>query len=295
MNSLGAGSGGSGYTSGREDASRTIEMLKIDRERLSKHLRPEHPKIIKLDEDIKRAQKLVDVYRKQNQEQIEAGRQALQLRMDNTKKFIEQWENKVSDSTERLAAANGLKESVARNQAMYDRLLSLLQNVDISRNIDQDTLTILEPASESSRSYKEGKALITQSTMFGLAIGCGIIFFMALRDDRFNSMVEVTESFGDNVVGQVPEMPGSEVANRSPLALLQSNDDRHMFAESYRNLRSALLYLAVDGKRPRTLLITSAVPNEGKSTVASNLACAIALGGSKVLLRGRRFAQRPHP
>jgi capsular exopolysaccharide synthesis family protein len=57
-----------------------------------------------------------------------------------------------------------------------------------------------------------------------------------------------------------------------------------MYAESYRNLRSALLYLMVDGQRPRVLLITSAVPNEGKSTVATNLARAMALGGSKVLL-----------
>jgi capsular exopolysaccharide synthesis family protein len=57
-----------------------------------------------------------------------------------------------------------------------------------------------------------------------------------------------------------------------------------MFAESYRNLRSALLYLTVDGQRPRVLLVTSAVPNEGKSTIATNLTRAMALGGSKVLL-----------
>jgi succinoglycan biosynthesis transport protein ExoP len=65
---------------------------------------------------------------------------------------------------------------------------------------------------------------------------------------------------------------------------LGNNDDRHMYVESYRNLRSALLYLAVDGVRPKVLMITSAVPNEGKSTIASNLSCAMALGGSRVLL-----------
>ena len=57
-----------------------------------------------------------------------------------------------------------------------------------------------------------------------------------------------------------------------------------MYAESYRNLRSALLYLSIEGRRPKVLLITSAVPNEGKSTIATNLARALALGGSKVLL-----------
>ena len=165
---------------------------------------------------------------------------------------------------------------------MYDRLTALLQNVDISRNIDQDTLAILDPASPSKRSYTEAKSMIIHSTIIGLGLGLGIICLMAVRDDRFSSVVEVTERFGDSVVGQVPEIP--EFSKAEPLALLEGNDDRHMYAESYRNLRSALLYLAVDGQRPKVVLITSAVPNEGKSTIATNLARALALGGSKVLL-----------
>jgi len=272
------------YNSGSEEAVRQIELLKAQREKLSKYLRPQHPKIVKLDSDIAQAQQLVDIYSKQNDEQIAAARQALDLKIQSTEIFVKKWEDKISESTALLASANTLKESIARNQGLYDRLLSLLQNVDISRNIDQDTLTILEPASPATRSYKEAKTMITQAGFLGLALGFGIIFLITLRDDRFVSLVEVTESFGDNVVGQIPEIPELEAPGSSPLALLQGEDDRHMYAESYRNLRSALLYLAVDGHRPRVLLISSAVPNEGKSTVATNLARAMALGGSKVLL-----------
>jgi capsular exopolysaccharide synthesis family protein len=268
----------------RQDAARQIELLKAEREKLSKYLRPQHPKIVKLDEDISRAQTLVDLYRRQSLEQIAAIRQDLESKIANIQTFIKQWEAKVADSNARLAAANGLKTSVSRNQAMYDRLVALLQNVDISRNIDQESLAILEPASAAKRSYKEAQMLLVESGLVGLIIGCGIIALITVRDDRFNSMVEVTESFGDNVVGQVPEMPELAKTGDTPIALLQSNDERHMYAESYRNLRSALLYLAVDGKRPKVLLVTSAVPNEGKSTVATNLARAMALGGSKVLL-----------
>jgi polysaccharide biosynthesis transport protein len=268
-------------TAGRYDAVRQIELLKLDRQRLSKYLRPQHPKIVKLDEEIARSQKLIDVYRQQNQEQITTARQALQIRMDDTKAFIKQWEDKLSDSNTRIAAADGLKQNVARNQVMYDRLVALLQNVDISRNIDQDTLAILEPASPATRSYQEVKSMMTQRVMIGLVLGLGIVFLLALRDDRFMSVVEVTDKFGDNVVGQVPEVP--KLAGAAP-ALLESNDERHIYAESYRNLRSALLYLAIDGQRPKVLLITSAVPNEGKSTVASNLARVMAMGSSRVLL-----------
>jgi capsular exopolysaccharide synthesis family protein len=68
------------------------------------------------------------------------------------------------------------------------------------------------------------------------------------------------------------------------MSLLELNDPRYMYAESYRSLRSALLFLRVEGERPKVLLITSAVPHEGKSTIAANLARTLALGGSRVLL-----------
>jgi len=266
----------------RQSADKEIQLLKLERERLAKNLRPNHPKIIKLDQDITRSQRLLQVYHQQNQEQIAAAREALQIKIDSLTQAVKDWEDKIAAVNERVAVADSLKQNVLRNQGLYDRLTSLLQNVDISRNIDQETLTILEPASPAKRSYTQAKSMLTQSCIIGLGLGLGIIFLITLRDDRFNSMHEVTERFGDTVVGQVPDMP--ELAQPGPLVLLHDNDDRHMFAESYRNLRSALLYLTVDGKRPRVLLVTSAVPNEGKSTIATNLTRAIALGGSKVLL-----------
>lgn len=277
------GSGpGATPASGRIDADKEIELLKLQRDRLAKNLRPKHPKIVKLDQEIARAQKLLDFYRQQNHQQIETARQALQIKIDSVRQFVKEWEAKILTTSDRLATADSLKQDVVRNQGMYDRLSSLLQNVDIGRNIDQETLALLEPASTSTRSYKEAKTKLVQSVILGSGLGFGIIFLLAWRDDRFSSLVEVTERFGDNVVGQVPELAGR--ADKGPLMLLKDNDDRHMFAESYRNLRSALLYLMVDGKRPRVLLINSAVPNEGKSTVATNLARALALGGSKVVL-----------
>lgn len=276
-----SGSGASSG-SGRMDAKQQIEQLKAERDRLSKYLLPKHPKIVKLDEQIASAQKLLDFYSQQSQEQIEAARQALQIKIDSTQNFIKEYEDKVSEDNQKIAAADSLKQDVLSNQGMLDRLTALLQNVDISRNIDQDTLAILDPATPSKRSYSEGESMLVHYSIIGLVLGLGIVFFMAWRDDRFMSVVEVTERFGDSVVGQVPEIP--EFSKTAPLALLDGNDDRHMYAESYRSLRSALLYLMVEGRRPKVVLITSSVPNEGKSTIATNLARTLAMGGSKVLL-----------
>jgi succinoglycan biosynthesis transport protein ExoP len=268
--------------SGRMDAKQQIEQLKAERERLSQYLLPKHPKIVKLDEQITNAQQQIDFYSRQSHEQLDAARQSLQIKIDSVEKFIKEYEDKVSDDNKKIATADSLKQDVLNNQGLLDTLKTMLQSVDISRNIEQDTLAILDPASPATRSYAEAKAMLVHSIIIGLALGLGIVFLMALRDDRFMSMVEVTERFGDSVVGQVPEIP--EFSKTAPLTLLDGNDDRHMYAESYRSLRSALLYLSVDGRRPKVVLITSAVPNEGKSTIATNLARTMAMGGSKVLL-----------
>ena len=265
----------------RQSAFQQVELLKIEREKLSKYLRPKHPKIVKLDADIARGQKLLELYRNQNRGQLATTRQALKMRADSVQASIKEWEVKVVDANARIAEAEHLKLNVNRTQGLYDRLVGLLQNVDISRNIDQETLAILESASPAERSYKQELAALALAILGGLALGGGIIALITVRDDRFTSVIEVNATLGDAVVGLLPEVTQKDEVTMS---LLELNDPRYMYAESYRSLRSALLFLPVQGERPKVLLITSAVPNEGKSTIAANLARTLALGGSRVLL-----------
>ena len=269
-------------TSERQGASRDLELLKLQRERLSKFLRPKHPKIAQLDTQIQRAEKLIELFRNQSREQIAAAQQVLKLKMNGIQTSIKESLGKVLAANDRIADAERMKMNISRIQFHYDRVVNLLQNVDISRNIDQGTLAILDPASEAVRSYKQDVSLLAMTLVAGLLAGFGCVFLVAVRDDRFITLADVIEKLGDAVLGQVPEV--RKRRRKSPLPLLEIDDDRHVYAESYRNLRSALLYQGTDGQRPRVLLVTSAVPNEGKSTVAANLARILALGGSRVLL-----------
>jgi len=187
--------------------------------------------------------------------------------------------NAVVGEMGRIAEAERLKLNVQRVQSVYDRLALLLQNVGISRNIDQETLAILEPAVPAIRSYRQEINLLVAASVGGLGFGLAIIALIAFRDDRFTSVIEVNERFGDNIVGQVPELPDLERNGRIPL--LEIEDQRHMYAEAYRGIRSALLSVSAEKERPKVILITSAVPDEGKSTVAANLARTLpgGLGG----------------
>ncbi|MEY2429537.1 MAG: polysaccharide biosynthesis transport protein, partial [Verrucomicrobiota bacterium] len=272
----------SGAPSESQTAFKELELVRMQRERLSKYLRPKHPKIARLDVEIDRGQKLLEIYRRQNRDQLVNSRQALQLKIDNVVTSIKEWATNVVVANNRIAEAERLKLNVQRVQSVYDRLVMLVQNVGISRNIDQETLAILEPAAVARRSFTQEIGALVLSSAGGLGLGLGLIVLIAVRDDRFTSLVEINEKLSANIVGQVPEVTSFPPGGRLPL--LEIGDQRHAYAESYRNLRSAILFMAAEAQRPKVLLITSALPNEGKSTVAANLAKTLALGGARVVL-----------
>ncbi len=266
----------------RQAAFKELAALRLKREKLSKYFRPRHPKIVKLDGEIEQAEKLAQIYRDQNRDQLSAVSQAIKMRVESTRAAILEWQNKVVAANQRIAEADRLKSNVSRTQSLYDRLQILVQNVDVTRNLDQQTLAVLEPPSEVRRTYKMELALLGLAIFCGLSVGTGIVYVVGSRDDRFRSASDVTEQFGDTILGRVPEVRALRKKGRSPL--LANGDEPYAFAEAYRSLRSSLLFLPVAGERPRVILITSATAQEGKSTIAANLAKALALGSSRVLL-----------
>jgi capsular exopolysaccharide synthesis family protein len=101
-------------------------------------------------------------------------------------------------------------------------------------------------------------------------------------DDRMGSFTELQDLFDEEVLGQIPREKSCS-KTKEP-GLIQPEDERHAFVEAYRNLRSSLLYMSEAGQRPKTLLVTSSVPNDGKSLTSSNFAITMAGGGGRVLL-----------
>src|SRR5262249_54010121 len=84
------------------------------------------------------------------------------------------------------------------------------------------------------------------------------------------------------VIGQIPRTRLTQP--NGPRRLIAANE-QPAFAESFRGLRSFLLFMSNgQNDHPKVILITSAIPKEGKTTVASNLARTLAMSGSRVLL-----------
>jgi len=261
-------------------AKQAMQLLKAERETLSKDLRPKHPKIIKLNDEITKQEKLIELFRQDTVEKLETRRKSIGKQMENLQTNIKEWEAKSLDLSQRLAQFNRIKGKADRLKTLYDRLTNSLKEVNVSQSVDSgDQISIMEMAG-APISVRPG---LFKSLLIGL--GCGAVAGIAVLllldriDDRMASFGEFQHQFSENVLGQIPKEK-----TKGRVSLLQPDDARHVFAESYRNVRSSIFFMPYEGPRPKTLLITSSVPNEGKSTIASNLAITMALSGARTLL-----------
>jgi polysaccharide biosynthesis transport protein len=261
-------------------AKQQVQLLKAERDTLSKDLRPQHPKILKLNDEISKQEKLIEVFRGDAVEKLDTRRKSIGKQMENLQTNIKEWEAKALDLSQRLAQFNRVKGKVDRLKTLYDRLTNNLKEVDVSQVVDSgDQVSIMEMAT-APISVRPG---LIKSLLIGL--GCGALAGIAILllldriDDRMASFSEFQHYFSENVLGQIPK---EKVKGK--VMLLQPDDARHVFAESYRNVRSSIFFMPYEGPRPKTLLITSAVPNEGKSTISANLAITMALSGARTLL-----------
>jgi len=128
-----------------------------------------------------------------------------------------------------------------------------------------------------------------------LLIGAGVglllgLVYALLRhsvDRRLRSKEDVESKFPVSVVGSIPTAPvlDRKAGDAATIAVdsRDGNADQAPASEAFRKLRTNLMYMNVDNP-PRVVIVTSALPGEGKSTVAANLAAAIATSGEEVVL-----------
>ena len=273
----GAVTGQSGPLGDYMKAKQQIALLRARVADFSQYLKPKHPIIVALNGQITLEERLIDAYREQSKSELAAQQESYRIQIENTKSQIKEWQVKALDLSERIAKYDKIKGKYDRSKDLYDRLLTSLQSVDVNKNIDQDVVTVLEKAS-SPEAIKLGMpSVFGGALLIGVLVGFGILVLHDQIDDKLKSTRSFQDHFAEPIIGRVSQEP-------SPGEVLAAEDSRHAFAESFSNLRSSLLYLPYKNGRPKTLLITSAQPSEGKSTIASNLAVSLAVTGAKVLL-----------
>jgi Mrp family chromosome partitioning ATPase/uncharacterized protein involved in exopolysaccharide biosynthesis len=231
---------------------------------------------------VERLRQLVYILEKENESQEEVQLKDLDRRIAAIQSIIPTLDQKMLDINERYSQTQLLKANIDREQQYRDHLLSTLQNVDLNKTVEQERLSVLEPASAGRPQKHYLPILILLATVGSLALAMGLVFVWHLLDDRFVSIRDIKDQYGEMVLGLVPRI---RIPKSKPqTALLSPVDPRKAYVASYRHLRSALLLSNFGTNRSQTLLVTSAMAGEGKTTVCANLARVLAHSGLRVAL-----------
>ena len=275
--------GRNGMTMAEQDYLRTkskITELKTKLDSLLIQFKTQHPMVQDVTEELAAQKALLDSYAEQIQQEMHTQMADIQRRVQVLDAQIAEKHKEALDLGSKIAEHSKLEKAAESAKMAYEKLFEKVEQIQSVFNSQADYVAVQERATPASENVEDWVMPIVIGLVAGMGAGIVILLLFDRLDDRMNSYSEFQALFpGEAVLGQVPEQ-----RNRGDVALLRPNDDRHLYAEAFRNVRSSILFKNWQGKPPKTILITSAVPNEGKTTVTSNLAVTMALAGARVLL-----------
>jgi len=166
-----------------------------------------------------------------------------------------------------------LQRDVDINQQLYDSFFTRLKETDQLGGFESANARVLDSARPPGSASKPKKGLIVTGA-FVVSFGFGVFLAIVLNalNSGIRSVDDVERKLGQRMLGIIPLQSHKK---KEDLSLRHYFDPaQHLFSESVRTLRTSLQLLNID-KPSQTLLVTSSVPKEGKSTVSVNLAFAM--------------------
>ena len=289
LNNPGGGGGGSTKRPGADNDTRSDKLsdkqqeLAIKEDELKERAviwKPAHPRYQLLVEEIDKLKIAIRVLNDQAEKGRSAALARLKLEVIAKDKSITELEEKARAFSKITAKYNTFKQEVQRREALYNQTRETHDKLLLTNGVPE----ILAFQQKATVAIKENRGVVKGllvGIIGGLLLGLAILFVMDRADDRFASSTEMIEQFSEPILAQLPDVADSRTNTGLPLLLAE--DERYMYAEAYRSLRSSLIFMP-NQQELKTLIVTSAIPNEGKSTIASNLAITMSNAGVRVLL-----------
>lgn len=182
---------------------------------------------------------------------------------------------------------NVLQRDVDSNRQLYELFMNRAKETNVGASLQSTIARIIDPSIVSDRPFKPQKGLIVGvAIVLGLMLGVMLAFLLEYLDNTVKNREDVENKIGLNVLGSVQmlEKSGSEPKR----AFL--DEPGSSFSESIRSIRTGVLLSALDDPH-KVIMVTSSVPQEGKSTISVNL--AFALGQMKKVLLLEADLRRP--
>ncbi len=264
-----------------QETQQELSQLRAERDEFAIYLKPAHPKLINLNENIERTENLLTILRKQAMDEVKERRSILVSRIGNLREVIKEWESTALENSRLAAEFDRLKAVLERSRDTYQRLLESTQDINMSQQLVGETVSIFEYASSATPQRSSLPLKVAQGGIVGIVLGAGLLVLMGVIDSRILSADDLRKRFDIAVLGMIPK---EQLNEDGQVELLQPRDQRHLFAEACRTLRSSLLFLQGEDSGLKVFAVTSSIPEEGKSTVSTNIATAISFTASRTLL-----------
>ncbi|MBL8064925.1 MAG: polysaccharide biosynthesis tyrosine autokinase [Chthonomonadaceae bacterium] len=203
-----------------------------------------------------------------------AGVEAAQARVNSFQRLVDEKKAAMTSLAPIAAKLLGMETAVSETEQGIQRLLNIQNDVRLRNNALQSPVRDLTGDAPAQFVRPIWLLNLALAAIVGLVLGC---IFALVRDvalDRVNSSTEASAIAEKEILGRIP----LRASARSPLI---ADPQRARAFEAYRILRTSILLAGPDKK---AFIVTSSVPKEGKTTVAGNLAVAMALEGKRTVL-----------
>jgi succinoglycan biosynthesis transport protein ExoP len=259
---------------------------------------PNYPKVQRFQAQLKEFDTLIESEKKNVVNRMESDYRAARQREILLIQALDKQKVEANQMSERLVQYNILKREAEANKTLYEGLLTKLKEAGISVGLRSSNIRIVDPAMIPTSPSRPAKAKnVALAFLVGLIGGIGLALLREYMDNtiktpddietlaRLPSLAVVPAFSNGNGNGRRPGLLWSASRNghEKQVELVAQHLPKSQMSEAFRALRTALL-LSQAEHPPQVILVTSALPREGKTTAAANLAVTLAQLGDKTLL-----------
>ena len=253
---------------------------------LSSKYGPRHPAIIKIEAQRADIKQQIKTEARRVVDSIKNQADVARSRVDALQKSLDQLKAKTSENDQAEIRLRELQREADANKTVYESFLNRFKQTSQQANLQTPDARVISEAMAPGAPSSPKKGLIGgASLILSLMIGVGMAFLLEHLDNGIETGRALEEFLEIPNLASIPAIPsekGEDGKTLSPERYVLAKP-LSAFSESIRSLRSALQLSNVDNP-PKIVAFTSALPNEGKTTMAACFARATAVSGLKVVL-----------
>ncbi len=261
----------------------SLNALLVERDSRLRTFGPSSPEITSMDRQIESVRQNQRLVAQQLTASVMARREGLKLALAETRKKKAELEVEVQAINQRFIEVERLRSNLRQAQDRYQEVMADQARGQIFGQMDVNPILVVERPTVALIPSKPRKALnMAMALMLGLVFGVGLAFTLEMLDDSVRSTEDLEKLSGLHALGVVPEM--REVRDDEGRMQLVLKHPHALASEAIRRT-CALLDISYppEAQRARVFLVSSAQAGEGKTTLAANLALAMAQNNRRVL------------